>query len=177
MLALNFEPNVKNKFYILIEKANKKFLFDPINMIDKLFDTLNNKTYFMMIDGADGTIDNLLAELCSRNYILIDNGKHNHFVKKLPTLCLFTIYPEDIDIFKSYIGAFSEGFMSLFIVNSTMEYVFCSEVNKDDVIGFVKEHSIVEISITSNKNIFEIQSNSQENLLKICNKICESMLS
>ena len=176
MLSISFKLNVKDKFYILMEKNDKQHLFDTINMIDNLFDNLSNKTYFFAINGIDTTLDNLLEEVCSRNYVLIDNGKHNRFVKNLPDLYLFTTQPEDIDVFKSYIGAFSEGFMSLFVINSPIKYVFSSDVNKDDIMEFVNKYSIVKISVTSDKNTFEIQSNSQDNLLKVCNKICEYML-
>lgn len=176
MLSIHFEPHIKGKFYIKIKTYDREYFDDPIDMIDKMFDNLNNKAYFIMINGADGTIKNLIEEMRSQNQVLIDNGKHNRFVKNLPTLFLFTAYPDDIEVFKSYIGAFSEGFMSLFIINDLEEYILSPDVNKDDVISYINKNSIIEIGVTSDAKIFELQSNSQETLLRICNKLCKSML-
>ena len=73
-------------------------------------------------------------------------------------------------------GAFSEGFMSLNIINNSIGYVFPSDINKTAIIEFLNKNSVIEISITSDKNMLEIQSNRQEVLLNVCNRVCSCML-
>lgn len=176
MLSISFKPHIKDKFYIEIENAAKELSIHPIDMINQLFNNINDKNYFIMIEGLEGTIENFVEEINSSNYVVIDNGKYKQLIKNLPTLYLITPYNKDIDVFKSYMGAFSEGFMSLNIINNSIGYVFPSDINKTAIIEFLNKNSVIEISITSDKNMLEIQSSRQEVLLNVCNRVCSCML-
>jgi len=176
MISIDFDTNEKGKLYILFIKERKKtvdYIFSAIR--DVLFED-KDVQFFVSICGLGVTIESFINQINSKEYILIDKYKDKFIYRSMAKAYIKVSDRNDIDIFEKYIGEFSEGDMTLAVLNTSIKYSIYDLVNSKDSLCSLLSQAKLRIDIIDDAESFEITSQSTENLLRICTAVSRATL-
>lgn len=143
----------EKKISINFDKISKKHIVSLLEMIRSEFCKSKQLQFFISIDGLESTLENFIESCVSRDYCIYDNGRHNLFVKNLPTLYMITYEWNDVITFCEYAGSFNEGQMSLLFLDSDLHFDFGTH-KKDDYLNINEYY--VKIDVFPDGDEFEI---------------------
>ncbi len=176
MISINLYNNNKNKILISFYKENIYEKQKVLTKINEIF-AISKVKYFIVINGLGASIEEVLSQIISENFIFVDKYKYKFVVKELPVLYLYTEHNEDYEIILKYIESFNEGDISISFLNPQISFVFEDKTDINKIINYSNENSILCININSDSEVFEI-SNCNKNiyLLDVCEKVTKLYL-
>lgn len=177
MISISINDKNQNEISIYFDKERLENKIKVMRLISDIVFQFAPIEYYIMIKGLGATIETMLEKVKSEKYIFIDKFRYKFIVKELPELHLVTENAEDYLRFSEFIESFNEGEVAVTFLAKSNADGFCEYTDKRNFIEYAKKYAILDISIHSDGEVFDIRKYKNNNsLILICNCICEMFL-
>ena len=172
MISIDFHLKNKEKISIsfLKEKIDKKIKI--LKKISEIFLDYPELKFYIQINGIGFTIEKIIKEIKSDNYIFIDKYSNKFIYKEYAQFQLLTEYKDDYNLIINCLESFNEGTVKIDLINLEKFYI------KDESFynNILQKNTFLSIEIHSDAEVFDICSNNCNNLMLICSSISKFLI-